>query len=373
MKKRNANMELLRVCAMLMIIVFHIFCNCAYRQLMEYGWYSRPFFYKRFALFALISPMGQIGNTIFILISGYFMTSKGKNINLTQISKKLLLQLGFATVILGIISIVAYNKIAMDSSIKLISFLSFNSSSWFVGYYFAVIVFAKIFLNDFLQRLTQQNYIMFLLTLFACTQFLWSRSVIGGLAGGLDTAAIGVFLYALGGYIKKYNSFEKIRGGVLIILIIAMNLLVYGNYYISTVNNILYFNLEGGNVFSQDIPLYGNTDIIPVVLGIIIFELFRRINMSNSRIINFLGSATFMVYLLHDNEFVRSIWNTQKWIDLLYNDIWLFTKKYVLWTCGTFLAGVLFYIGYVFIGKLGKLCKHLVLKQTQESYANGEQ
>lgn len=139
----------------------------------------------------------------------------------------------------------------MDSSIKLISFLSFNSSSWFVGYYFAVIVFAKIFLNDFLQRLTQQNYIMILLTLFACTQFLWSRSVIGGLAGGLDTAAIGVFLYALGGYIKKYNSFEKIQG-VLIILIIVMNLLVYGNYYITTANNILSFNPGEGNVFSQE-------------------------------------------------------------------------------------------------------------------------
>ena len=88
--------------------------------------------------------------------------------------------------------------------------------------------------------------------------------------------------------------------------------------------------------------------------------------MPNSRIINFLGSATFMVYLLHDNEFVRSIWNTQKWIDLLYNDIWLFTKTYVLWTCGTFFVGVLFYIIYVLIGKLGKLCIPMAVKKIKK-------
>lgn len=373
MKKRNTNMEILRVFAMLMIIAFHIFYHCAYNQLTETSWYANPFFYKRLAIFALISPLGQIGNTIFILISGYFMILKGKNIDLIQISKKLLLQLGFATVILGVISIVFYAKVTIDRPIRLISFLAFNSSSWFVGYYFGVIVVAKLFLNDFLQKLTQRNYIMFLMTFFAISQFSWSRAIMANLAGGLDTVLIGIFLYALGGYIRKYNTFDKIRGGVLIMLIIVMNLFVYGSYYISTANNILSFKAWEGTLFSQGIPLYGNTEIIPVVLGIAIFELFRRISLPNSKIINWLGAATFMVYLLHDNEFVYSIWDTQDWIGLLYSNIWLFAKTYVLWTCGTFLVGVLFYIVYVFIGKLGKLCKHLVLKQTQESYANGEQ
>ena len=41
-----------------------------------------------------------MGNTIFIVISGYFMVSRGTRLNLAKISKKLLLQQGFAAIVL---------------------------------------------------------------------------------------------------------------------------------------------------------------------------------------------------------------------------------------------------------------------------------
>lgn len=46
MKKRSSNMELLRVCAMLMIIAYHIFYHCTYIQLVGAAQYSKPFFIK---------------------------------------------------------------------------------------------------------------------------------------------------------------------------------------------------------------------------------------------------------------------------------------------------------------------------------------
>jgi len=52
---------------------------------------------------------------------------------------------------------------------------------------------------------------MFLVVLFALLQFSWSVSVISNLGGGLETLCIGVFLYSLGGYIKEYNPFKKVR------------------------------------------------------------------------------------------------------------------------------------------------------------------
>ena len=55
----------------------------------------------------------------------------------------------------------AYNTVK-EHSITLIDFNAFNSLSWFVGYYFIVIVFTKLFLNRYLDSLSKKNYMMFL-------------------------------------------------------------------------------------------------------------------------------------------------------------------------------------------------------------------
>lgn len=52
MNKRNSNMELLRIVAMVMIIVFHIFANSINNQLTNIGpnsneWYCQPYFSKK--------------------------------------------------------------------------------------------------------------------------------------------------------------------------------------------------------------------------------------------------------------------------------------------------------------------------------------
>ena len=135
MKKRNSNMELLRVAAMLMIISYHMFCHCINIQLMsDINWYCYPIFSKKLCILAVISPMGQIGNAIFILISGYFMAHK-ESIDLTKISKKLLIQLGFAAIVLGLCSIYAYRNVT-ELSADLVPFSEFNEMSWYIGYYF---------------------------------------------------------------------------------------------------------------------------------------------------------------------------------------------------------------------------------------------
>ena len=101
MNKRNSNMELLRIIAMLMIICYHIFYHCINVQLTDldliykYGndFFCYPCFSYKLCILAVISPMGQIGNAIFLIISGYFMAHK-EYIDLLKISKNLIFQLG---------------------------------------------------------------------------------------------------------------------------------------------------------------------------------------------------------------------------------------------------------------------------------------
>ena len=370
MNKRNSNMELLRITAMLMIIVYHIFLHCINVQLVDANsiqklgndWYCHPWFSKKLCVLAVISPMGLAGNAIFLLISGYFMAHK-KLMDLTKISKKLLLQLGFAAVTLGGVSIYAYHNVT-EFPVKLIQFSSFNRMSWYVGYYFIVIVIAKIFLNDFLGKLDQKNNMMFIVVLFALIQFSWSKGVISNIGGGLETVCTGVFLYFLGGYIKEYDPFASIRSWAVIAIIIVINLIVIGDFYISTIGNIQAYNSDGGNMFIQAIPVYQNSQIVPVILGIAVFELFRRLNVPNIRVVNFIGASTFMIYLIHDNEFVYKIWDTQDWLTLLHEDVIRFFGIYFVWTLKTFAAGFICYCIFVMGGKLVNIFKPLVIKQT---------
>lgn len=365
MNKRNSNMELLRVLAMLMIVAHHIYCHCINVQLTDIradGLFYSPMVSERLAVLALISPMGQIGNAVFILISGYFMAHKGSDIDLARTAKKLLFQLGFAAVVISIASIATYNNVT-GHAVTLVDFNSFNSMSWFVGYYFLIILFAKLFLNRFLDKLDRKGYAAFLIVLFALISFFWSRSVMANLAMGIEIIFTGVFLYSLGGFIRKYNPFEKIRVWVLVAIIVVINAVIYGNYYVAAVNNIQEFYAQGEEIFIHTIPLYSDYQFVPIALGIVLFELFRRMKLPNSRVINYLGAATFMVYLTHDNEFVYSLWNFQDWIAPLHNDMGRFIGTYFIWLLGTFGAGVLIYTLYVLAGKLCGLCKPLVFKK----------
>ena len=370
MKKRNSNMELLRIIAMLMIICYHIFLHCIYVQLTDAnsitalgnGWFSYPTFFKRLCILSIISPTGQIGNAIFLIVSGYFMADK-KSIDLTKISKKLLFQLGFATLALSLISIFSYQRVTAFK-VKLLSFNLFNWSSWYIGYYFLVIVLAKVFINKHLNKLSQKNYLMFLITLFAITQFSWSVGLIRNIGSGLETLCIGIFLYALGGYIKKYNPFDSIKTWVIVAIMIITNIILIGNFYVNVTNNILEYSFTEGNKFIQYIPLYDNIQIIPLILGITTFELFRRIKISNNKAINFIGASTFMIYLIHDNDFIYEIWKSKDWITLLYNNFTKFVATLEIWVIITFIVGFILYCIYLLIEKIFEALKPFFLKKS---------
>lgn len=162
---------------------------------------------------------------------------------------------------------------------------------------------------------------------------------------------------------RKYNPFANLRTWSLLAVLIGLNVIVCVNYDIVTANKILQFHPENGDVFVQSVPGYANESFVPIIMGIALFELFRRIRLPHSRIINFLGSATFMVYLFHDNSFVYRIWATVDWITLLHDDLPKFLLTYFLWTIGTFAVGVLIYALYLLAGKLLLRCKSLAIRK----------
>lgn len=246
-KQRNTNIELLRLIAMFMIVVFHIVDHCVVIQLTDTdsiarlgnGLFNYPLFYKKLFILNSIMPLGKAGNAIFLIISGYFMILKGKEINIVNISKKLLLQLGFAAIMLVLASTATYYyNIRSLSNLNLVNIKIFNGMSWFVGYYFLVILIAALFLNRFLISLDKKGFITFLITLFAVVEFTWSSGVINDLANGLSTLCTGVFLYSLGAFIQKYDPFERVRTYVFFLVIGMTYVLIYISGYNNAETNI---------------------------------------------------------------------------------------------------------------------------------------
>lgn len=378
-KTRSSNIELLRIVAMLMIIAYHIILHCVNVQLvnvtsiekLQNGWFNQPMFFKQLMALEMMMPFGLVGNAIFILISGYFLIDR--EIDMLKISKKLLSQLLFAATALVLASALFIRNYAnTDVSENLFSYIRiqyFNKMSWFVGYYFIIMLLAFCFLNRFIATLDRKKYLGFLFTILAISQLSWSGSLLDDLAKGLRTVVIGVFLYSLGGYIKKYNPFEKVRGYVIFLVIILINILIGISYHNIVMGKIqaYYYNQTVQSVpateFTQSIPKFDNYSIVVVLLGICIFELFRRINLPSLKILNGIAKATFMIYLIHDNGFAYSLWETQDWITLLYEDFWGFMAKLGIWTVGVFVTGLVAYYLFVLGAKLLKKCKILFIKE----------
>ena len=359
---RASNIELLRIVAMFMIISYHIILHCVNVQLvnltsiekLQNGWFNNPMFYKQLLALALMMPFGLVGNALFIMISGYFLADR--EIDILKISKKLLSQLLFAAVTLVLASSISTSEVP-ETLFSYIRIQYFNKMSWFVGYYFIIMLLAFCFINRFLASLDRKKYLGFLFTRLAISQLSWSGSLLDDLAKGLRTVVIGIFLYALGGYIKKYNPFEKLRGYVLVLVIVLTNCLIgisYHNTVMGKIQSYFYNQTTIGATatdFTQSIPKFDNYSIVVVIIGICVFELFRRLRLPELRLINWIAQGTFMIYLLHDNGFAYSIWQTQDWITLLYNDFWGFVLKLGIWTATVFGIGYLAYLVFLILSK----------------------
>ena len=231
--KRQSNFELLRIFAIILIILYHIQRYGSQPLLTgSYGYFSTPEIDPRLLVFEIGGPFGGIGNGLFIMISGYFMNAN-LHIDTGKIAKKLMLQLGFAVTVLIIANAVWVTFFKNENlSLEMATIGDFNNGWWFIGYYFLVILLAKLFLNGFTAKLTQTQFKALLLTILAVSQFGWSGTFFESFATGALTLLIGVFYFLMGGYIARYNPFENLRAYTFILTIAA----AYGLRFISAYN-----------------------------------------------------------------------------------------------------------------------------------------
>ena len=363
--KRQSNFELLRIFAIILIILRHVQQQGALRLLIgDYGYFGKPILYLRLIVFYFGVTLGAIGNGLFIMISGYFINSN-LHIDSGKIAKKLLSQLGFASVILVIANSLwlAFLKTETVSVIGKVTIHDFNSNWWFIGYYFLIIVLAKVFFNGFTAKLTQSQYKSLLLTVLAVSQFTFTASLLENLSQGLRNLSIGVFFFLMGGYIARYNPFKNVKAYTFLLAIAATYAVWLLSQYNSASQAIDEFIKSGNTKFVRTVQAPGNHGIIAVIIIICLFELFRRLNVPKNSVINFIGQSTLMIYLIHENRFFQMFYKDDSWMEALTTNVLAYCLMWMKWAAIAFAAGLAVYVLYTLFGKTLPRMRSLFISQ----------
>ncbi|MCO4635032.1 hypothetical protein Si037_01640 [Streptococcus infantarius subsp. infantarius] len=286
-RKRNSNIELLRIISMLLIVSHHFSVHGDFDSLDSITMFNKVWL-------QFIQLGGKIGVNIFVIISGYFLIQSSKN-KLSKVLKLWVQLLFYSFIIYLIFVIVGDATISIKELIKNIFPVIFTKW-WFASTYFILYLLTP-YLNKLLTSFSKNEYQNFLMLL----TFLWC--IIPTFTTNLfqsNPLIWFVYLYALAGYIRLYGLFDNIKAKTCILIAIVI--------YILTFLSAVIFDILGlkVNFFLEHATYFFEMQKLPIlIISILLFLGFLKIDIGSNRVINIVASATFGVYLIHDNNYVR--------------------------------------------------------------------
>lgn len=289
-KKRESNIELLRIIAMIMIVFHHFavhgdfnFSNTALE--INHFWYS----------FLYIG--GKLGVNVFVLISGYFLVNDKKGVfNFKHIFKFLLQVLFYSVVIFLVFTIM--NDNSFDFLKLKEAFFPLIFGKWWFATAYVVLYLLHPFINKLLINLNKKEYkilVGILIVLFSIIP-----TYINNFFPTNDLIWF-VSLYCIAGYIRIYGLNEKINCKHYFLLSIILFLIIYlkSIFFLHMTKS----DLQNSMMYIKDFS--SQKQFLMLFLSVVLFMGFNKLNIKYSRCINFFASTTFGVYLIHDEPLVR--------------------------------------------------------------------
>ena len=303
-KVRQSNFELLRIIAMLMIVAHHFSVHSGF------AWGSLKGINGTFLNF--ISIWGKIGNNIFILISGYFLVTV-KTLKINKILKLWLQIFSYSILILFLACVIDTNYadgcLRFSFAISGIGRLSTREllmhlfpigfgEWWFASTYFMLFLLSP-FINKALLNMTRKEYQIMLVFVL----FFWCivPSITKGLVlYGSNNLLWFITVYCVAGYIRLHMKQTNIQGGAYIVLAITFAVLYFCFDKISFKPNSFFSFL---NHFK--IGFARNEYISVFMVSLLLFIGFMKLDIGENRLINYVASTTFGIYLIHDSNYLR--------------------------------------------------------------------
>lgn len=243
---------------------------------------------------------GNLGVDIFVLISGYFLIgSAGFR---TDKALKLVLQIfTYSVLFLAVFTLAGANPYGIKTAVTCLFPITY-SGWWFASTYFVLYLISP-YLNKLLRGLDKQEYQKMLGLLTVCWCVIPTFS---GSAYGSSYLLWFAYLYAVSAYIRLHVKKIAIAPAAAFLGAFAAMFTAGLAFVIS-------------DLFETRIPSAGrlasyviHMQRLPTVLtALFLFLGFLQVDIGCNRAVNRISSATFGVYLIHENNFVRPfLWGT---------------------------------------------------------------
>ena len=300
-EQRNYGIDLLRIVSMFLIVIIHLLGHGGVLRNAVEGTMS-------FKIVWLIEIMSFCAVNVFALISGYVGYDKSKGFLKRFI--KLYLQVFFYSIgLFLLVSLLKNRTININELIKYCLPIIFNIY-WYVTAYFGLLLIMPL-LNKGIANSDDKDLkrLVILIILFFSIINIFTKSF--NVDNGYSVIWLAL-LYIVGGAIKKTNAFKKIKIYQSLLIIAAM---IGITYYIKIYGKdilILGLNIEHGRILNYVSPTI-------LIIALMLINVFSKIKIPNvsRKIIAFLSSSSFAIYLLNDHPLVREQYIKNSFLFLL--------------------------------------------------------
>lgn len=274
MKKRDSNMELLRIIAIGLIVFIHAFGLVQYMPLNRFGaWIT-----------TVMNSVCNIGVSCFVLISGYFgIKMRWKKM------LKLEIMVIFYSLLLVLISLWLFPDTVQGAA--LLEALAkavlpvITRSHWFYSCY-VCLVFLSPFLNSFIEKTERAVYEKLLLTLlffFSLCPTLFYFEIMQDSGKGLVNM---ILLYLLGRWIRLYGNVVLKRWKCILAFFLLWAVNYWSSLYIPNIGPI-------HHSFTKD------NSLTNIAMAVLLIYLFKELKF-RSQWVNLAASHVFSVFILND-------------------------------------------------------------------------
>jgi len=275
----------------MLMILFHHFCVHGGFD-FDHGVISVPRLWYNFIIMG-----GKIGVDIFVLISGYFLIDDNHSIfNWKRIAKFWGQVFFYSVAITLVFAFVWKVNFSIKEIIKALFPITFTQ--WqFASTYF-VLYLIHPFLNKLLRGLDKKTYQVLVVCLVICWCIIPTFTTSSFESNNLLWFIV---LYCIASYIKLYGLNPKYKTKHYFIMCVVFAILTYLTSYI--------FSVLGTriSIIASSATYFYDQEKLPILLtSLSLFMAFATLRMPYHKWINGIASTTFGVFLLHDNEVVRT-------------------------------------------------------------------
>lgn len=293
-RQRNTNIDYLRLLAIFLIMMHHTYL---WMQ-PNYAKYNVDLVTQLISV--ALGSWGKIGVDIFMLISGYFLFSKGykwtRAVNFVARTYVI-------AVLIGILGILFANQSKSSALLLAISpIFPLEGTGWWYVTGYAVVLVAFPAVNRVFATVNQKTIKNSLVIIFLLMSVLPFLNLSTQLPGEKTSAVWMLYVYAIGAYIGKFVSIKDIKLKQLWLYLLGATVLLIMRFAaIIWHPGILYPILEKLD-WIRAIPWY-DSDPILLIIGVLVFLIALSSPMiPMGRVFKLLAGETLGMYMIHNSN-----------------------------------------------------------------------